>query len=105
MEIHIAIQSTEPLAGAARTESEGPLPFEGWLELLHALATLIGPGAAPREESREARKTGSPSEGEGQECEMQADNGGYPLSYRPTKERGCDERTRDRDTDDGPIRE
>ena len=42
MEIRIAIQTTEPLTGAARTEREGPLPFQGWLELLHALFTLIG---------------------------------------------------------------
>ena len=41
MEICIAIQTTEPLTGTARTESEGPLPFEGWLELLHVLSTLI----------------------------------------------------------------
>ena len=41
MEIRIVIQSTEPITGAARTESAGPLPFEGWLELLHALSTLI----------------------------------------------------------------
>jgi hypothetical protein len=42
MEIRIAIQTTEPLAGAARTERAGPLPFAGWLELLHVLSTLIG---------------------------------------------------------------
>ena len=42
MEIHIAIETTEPLTGTARTDTEGPLPFEGWLELLHALSTLIG---------------------------------------------------------------
>ena len=41
MEICIAIQTTEPLTGTARTESEGPLPFETWPELLHVLSTLI----------------------------------------------------------------
>ena len=41
MEIRIAIQTMEPLTGTARTEREGPLPFEGWLELLHVLSTLI----------------------------------------------------------------
>ena len=42
MEIRISIQTTKPLTGSAMTESEGPLPFEGWLELLQAVATLVG---------------------------------------------------------------
>ena len=41
MEIRISIQTMEPLTRTARTQSEGPLPFEGWLELLHVLSTLI----------------------------------------------------------------
>ena len=41
MEIRISIQTSEPLTGTARTESRGPLPFDGWLELLHVLSTLI----------------------------------------------------------------
>ena len=67
MEIRISIQTTEPLTGAARTESEGPLPFQGWLELLHVLSRLIG-------------------------AEMGA-AGGKPASSpdRPTKEGGSDE--------------
>src|SRR5262245_50856183 len=43
MEIHISIRTTEPLAGSATTGRRGPLPFDGWLELLGVLATLIAP--------------------------------------------------------------
>ena len=42
MEIRISIQTTQPLTGAAMTESQGPLPFAGWLELLQAVSTLVG---------------------------------------------------------------
>jgi hypothetical protein len=42
MEIRISIETTQPLTGAAMTESEGPLPFAGWLELLRAVSTLVG---------------------------------------------------------------
>ncbi len=42
MEIRISIPTTQPLTGAAMTESEGPLPFAGWLELLQAVSSLIG---------------------------------------------------------------
>lgn len=40
-QIHISIRTAQPLTGDARTEIAGPLHFEGWIELLHALATLI----------------------------------------------------------------
>ena len=43
MEIRISIQTTQPLTGVAMTESEGPLQFAGWLELLQAVSTLVGP--------------------------------------------------------------
>ncbi len=42
MEIHLSIQTTQPLTGVAMTESEGPFPFAGWLELLQAVSTLVG---------------------------------------------------------------
>ena len=42
MEIRISIQTTQPLTGVAMTESEGPLQFAGWLELLQAVSTLVG---------------------------------------------------------------
>ena len=45
MEIRISIQTTQPLTGSAMTESEGPLPFAGWLELLRAVSTLVGTDA------------------------------------------------------------
>lgn len=41
LQIHISIQAVQPLMGDARTEIAGPLRFEGWIELLHVLATLI----------------------------------------------------------------
>ena len=72
MEIRIAIQTTEPLTGAARTETGGPLPFEGWLELLHVLSTLIGsevgpagekPAAAPDPRTEEGGRAGPAHEG------------------------------------------
>ena len=79
MEIRISIQATEPLAGAARTETQGPLRFAGWLELLHVLATLIGPGRSATGEELE----GSPD--------------------RLPKEGGSDERTNNGDIDGGAI--
>ena len=79
MEIHIAIWTTEPLAGAARTETEGPLQFEGWLELLQVLSTLIGSGRSSSGEKLTA------------------------LPDRLPKEGGSDERTNDGDTDGGAI--
>ncbi len=42
MEIRISIQTTQPLTGVATTESAGPLPFTGWLELLQAVSRLVG---------------------------------------------------------------
>ena len=47
MEIRISIQTTEPLAGSATTGDRGPLRFEGWLELLGVLSTLIGREGGP----------------------------------------------------------
>ncbi len=49
--IRIEIERAEPLAGTAATEGGAPLAFEGWLELLHVLATLIGAeGDSPGEQ-------------------------------------------------------
>jgi hypothetical protein len=47
MEIHIVIQTTEPLAGTATAGDRGPRPFEGWLELLRVLSWLIDAEDAP----------------------------------------------------------
>lgn len=41
MEIHISIHTREPLAGTASVGSEEGLRFDGWLELLRALSTLL----------------------------------------------------------------
>ena len=79
MEIRISIQTTTPLAGTAWTECEGPLPFEGWLELLQALAKLVEPRGYAAEE-----KLGASPE------------------WLP-EERKSDERTNDGDIDDGPT--
>ena len=79
MEIRISIQTTEPLIGIARTQSEGPLPFEGWLELLHVLSTLIQTEVDPA--------GGKPA----------------PAQDARTEEGGHDGRRDDGDGDDGPI--
>lgn len=42
MEIRLAIDSTAPLVGTATAGTVEPLHFEGWLELLRAIATLTG---------------------------------------------------------------
>ncbi len=81
MEIHIAIWTTEPFAGAARTESDGPVRFEGWLELLHVLSTLVGPGRSSAVEKLRASPDRLPKEG------------------------GRNERTNHGDIDDGPSPE
>ena len=47
MEIRISIHTTKPLTGSATTTHQGPLRFEGWLELLGALSTLIGHQGGP----------------------------------------------------------
>ncbi|MDR7454750.1 MAG: YciI family protein [Armatimonadota bacterium] len=47
MEIRIVIQTTEPLAGTAAAGRRPPLRFEGWLELLRALSSLIDVGGVP----------------------------------------------------------
>jgi hypothetical protein len=41
MEIRVVIQTTEPLAGRAMAGDRTPLQFEGWLELLRVLSSLI----------------------------------------------------------------
>lgn len=46
MEIRITVRTREPLSGTAAADDAGPVPFVGWLELLHALSSLIG-GAGP----------------------------------------------------------
>ena len=53
MEIHISIQTTEPLTGTATTGNEGPLHFEGWLELLHVISTLVQPGGEQGQPAKE----------------------------------------------------
>ena len=63
MEIRISIQTTEPLAGAARTETEGPVRFEGWLELLHVLSTLIGSERSSKEGGSDERTNDGDTDG------------------------------------------
>ena len=79
MKICISIQTTEPLTGTARTQSEGPLPFEGWLELLHVLSTLI--------QTEVDSAGGKPA----------------PAQDAPSKDGGHDGRANDNVVDDGPI--
>jgi hypothetical protein len=59
MEIRIVIQTTEPLSGAAMAGGRMPLRFEGWLELLRVLSSLIsgedGRGSGRGKEARGMR--------------------------------------------------
>jgi hypothetical protein len=43
MLIRIWIDRTQPLSGTAEGKEAGPLAFDGWLELLGAIAELLGP--------------------------------------------------------------
>ena len=81
MEIRISIQTTEPLTGTARTASEGPRAFGGWLELLHVLSMLIraevasaGGKAAPTQDARTAEggHGGPANDGEVDDSPIQA---------------------------------
>lgn len=63
MEIRITIHTTDPLTGTATAESAVPQRFEGWLELLHALATLVGPGAPSERGAPSVAPAISPGEG------------------------------------------
>jgi hypothetical protein len=49
MLIRIWIERTQPLAGTAEGEDTGPVAFDGWLELLRAIAELVGPPAGDRQ--------------------------------------------------------
>jgi hypothetical protein len=42
MLIQISIEKTEPLTGSAAIKGSGPVRFVGWLELLRAIADLVG---------------------------------------------------------------
>ena len=68
MESRISIHTTAPLTGTASAGTGDPLPFEGWRELLRALATLTGavgypvaqrPAAVQRRPTREAGEEAS----------------------------------------------
>jgi hypothetical protein len=56
MEIRLSIHTTAPLTGAAITGSGDSIHFEGWLELLRALATLTGAENYPVAEKLAARQ-------------------------------------------------
>jgi hypothetical protein len=45
--IHIRIDQTEPLAGTAEVEKGDALAFVGWMELIRAVAALLGSSDAP----------------------------------------------------------
>ena len=77
--IRLRIERAEPLAGTAETEGGAPLPFEGWLELLHVLATLSGaeggsPGGQP------AAPHDPPAKGEGRDGRTDNGDAGSPSS-------------------------
>jgi hypothetical protein len=49
MLINIAIEKTQPLTGTATSNGKAPVPFAGWLELLRAVAELVGTPEQPTE--------------------------------------------------------
>ena len=42
MQIRISIDTAEPLTGTAKAGTSAPVAFTGWLELLRAIAELVG---------------------------------------------------------------
>ena len=42
MVIQLSIDTTEPLTGSASCNERGPVPFVGWLQMLKAVAELVG---------------------------------------------------------------
>jgi hypothetical protein len=42
MVIHVSIEKTEPLTGTTSTDGKDSVPFVGWLDLLRAIAELVG---------------------------------------------------------------
>ena len=72
MEIRLLIHTMAPLTGTATTGSGDPLHFEGWLELLRALATLTGAEGHPVAEKwtvAQRRLTSEAKEVESNECD------------------------------------
>ena len=77
--IRIRIERAEPLVGTAATEGGAALAFEGWLELLHVLATLIGAeGGSPGE--KPAAPQDPPSKGGGRAGRTDDGDAGSPSS-------------------------
>jgi hypothetical protein len=58
MLIKIAIEKTQPLTGTASSEGKAPVTFAGWLELLRAVAELVG---SPTQSADPSGQTVSPS--------------------------------------------
>jgi hypothetical protein len=60
MEIRVSIHTTNPLTGTAESGDSEPLVFAGWVELLHAISTLLGgrAGTVPGAEDAAAGTTG-----------------------------------------------
>lgn len=42
MVIHVTIDTAEPLTGSASCDEREPVPFVGWLQMLRAVAELVG---------------------------------------------------------------
>lgn len=47
MKITLSVESVQPLTGTVAREGREPLRFEGWLELLHAIAAVLGDPRGP----------------------------------------------------------
>ena len=56
--IRLRIQRLEPLSGTAVTEDGSTVGFEAWMELIGAVAELLGPADHPCVENRNAPRGG-----------------------------------------------
>jgi hypothetical protein len=56
--IRISIDSTQPLAGTAATDDAEPLRFDGWLELLRVISTLVVASPSGAEDADAADESG-----------------------------------------------
>lgn len=70
MEIRISIQTTEPLTGTATTGGKAPVSFEGWLEMLRVLSTLIGARGYPAGSPQGLPARGRESDGRADEDDV-----------------------------------
>jgi hypothetical protein len=54
MVIQVSIDTTEPLTGSATRDEHEPVPFVGWLQMLRAVADLVGSSECAAERPADA---------------------------------------------------